>query len=80
MANENLDNIWWQKTELNKLCTGDPIKFDYCGKTYIGRVGYIGHTYLGISGASLGHPDNMIPLSNIGDVYSTPELDADLGI
>lgn len=80
MAKENLEDIWWQKTELNKLCTGDPIKFDYCGKTYISRIKYIGHVFFGIYGASLGHPDNMIPCHDITNVYSTPELDADLGI
>lgn len=80
MANENMDDIWWEKADLNKLCTGDPIKFDYRGQTYIGRIGYIGHIYIGMAGAELGNPDNMIARRDIDDVYSTPELDADLGI
>lgn len=80
MADENIDDIWWEKTELSLLNPGNPIKFDYRGQTYIGRLGYIGHIYIGMAGASLGHPDNMIARSDIGDVYSTPELDVDLGI
>lgn len=84
MSDENMDDIWWEpidlRIEVRKIIDGKPIKFDYNGHTIIGRVRYMGHYYFGLEGAEPGDDLNAVPILGIGNVYSTPELDADLGI